>query len=568
MIILLLAWMLLGIVSLSLGLWLAEHIRLFSILRLGDRLVIALWLGLTMLGNIWLLLSLAVPLSTELGLISIATSGGVICLVKSIRHGIKQLLSVCWSSWVVISCLAIATSSLMSQRVLWLDTGLYHSGHIQWLSRYGTVPGVALIHYRFGFVTSWLALAAPFDDALSGAHLTTVVTGFSFMIAALHLLVCAGRILRTGGKLSDWFIAITYSLNLSWLLVTGLQQVLVSPSTDIPIILMVSLVAWGVLVIKEQPASEGDLGANSVTNLRLILLALSAGAVTVKLSGLPLLIVAFLFYVSTDISLKFFLCALVTSNIILAPMILSSILRSGCPLLPSTQLCFNLPWTIPMSVAESEVRSIRGWGKWFGNAPEGTNAIFWNIQEWLALTNTSIVMLILCFLSLAMMVILLWYCRQKYPQLLWTAGLGLLGSVFVLLQAPLLRFGLGYFTLVPSICLALCAERIWIPLRTALSELTSNFLTAVHQSTVVAGVTVGITVVYVLQGQHTHWLLPPALPQPRVIVQVNNNVQYGYPADGEALCWAVDQPCALGPVEFGITLRRPEVGIRGGFKKL
>lgn len=68
----------------------------------------------------------------------------------------------------------VVIANLTTQRVTWYDVGLYHFGSIRWLAEHGAVPGLALINSKFGFTSSWFALAAPFNPEIFGSRVSAV----------------------------------------------------------------------------------------------------------------------------------------------------------------------------------------------------------------------------------------------------------------------------------------------------------------------------------------------------------------------------------------------------------
>ena len=73
------------------------------------------------------------------------------------------------------------------------DTGLYHLPQMVWMSLTGLVPGLGLLHHRFGYNSTWLALVAPFFDLLGGARLTALGGSLVFSLLILHGLFAALR---------------------------------------------------------------------------------------------------------------------------------------------------------------------------------------------------------------------------------------------------------------------------------------------------------------------------------------------------------------------------------------
>jgi hypothetical protein len=50
------------------------------------------------------------------------------------------------------------------------------------MSDYGLPPGLGLLHYRFGFSSSWLALTALFDQGPLSYRMLNSVTGFAIVL--------------------------------------------------------------------------------------------------------------------------------------------------------------------------------------------------------------------------------------------------------------------------------------------------------------------------------------------------------------------------------------------------
>src|SRR5580704_10519818 len=131
--------------------------------RFGDRMIAAAWLGMLAIAAVLLGLSVLVPLSPAVGFGVIAILSAVSLSVKSVRSDFGKLFGLLSKPVTAGIALLAAAAALNATRfVEAYDTGLYHYPLTRWLATYGTVRGLALIHFRFGFSSSWFALAAPF----------------------------------------------------------------------------------------------------------------------------------------------------------------------------------------------------------------------------------------------------------------------------------------------------------------------------------------------------------------------------------------------------------------------
>ncbi|MEQ9482407.1 hypothetical protein [Coleofasciculus sp. F4-SAH-05] len=107
-------------------------------------------------------------------------------------------------------------------------------------------------------------------------------------------------------------------------------------------------------------------------------LILSAGAVTIKLSALPLLPIGFLFYLMGNqltIKIKRLLTGSAIVILLLSPMVLYSLTTSGCPLYPSTFMCLDLPWSVSIEKAVKETQPIKFWWVFSDSDESGLTAI-------------------------------------------------------------------------------------------------------------------------------------------------------------------------------------------------
>ena len=533
---------------------------------IGNRLIVAVWLGVVILSVVFLATSLIFPLSPTVG--SAIAVGSVLLALRSssTRTEITHLFSALSPKWLLGAItLELGVAALTSYKITWFDTGLYHFQTIQWLSQFGAVPGLALIHHRFGFTSSWFALAAPFNAGIFEARIGALLGGFVFLLALFHLLISLTHILKNQEKLEDWFL-VTFLLLCSPYLAKW--KMALSTANDLPVIMITGVVAWTIIVISSKRIKT-DSGSN--IDATVIPLILSAGATTMKLTALPLLFISSLFYLCYQKHVNpqriFVGCAIVV--LLILPMLGHGTITSGCPLYPSSAICFDLPWSVGEEGAEAITEYTRSVNQSSNQISSNVNSGYW-LLHWIEKERLATFLGVGSILSIIGLIRRLRnnYVRG-YPYLL---ALGVLGIAFVMYGAPSLRFGLGYFCLLPAFLGALYCDQ------SSPSLLLSQNKNAPHRGLITLLFLVWTITVVTLtlipspfdsyenysRSLFPQFFLPPKIERPdKLLLKQVNDVQYFKPK-GNPRCWASELPCTPENPR-GIKLRIPEKGIGAGF---
>lgn len=594
MLILVSVWLGLFVCTIIPGAVLSEWTGAKQFSRWGDRLILSAWLGTLLLASLLLSASLIVPLSPSAGILIALQLVLLVLLLPFGRRGLKTLLSGFSSlprwAWglAVVLLLAIA---LLAQGSTLSDTGLYHLQLVQWLGRTGSVPGLALLHDRFGFTSTWFALSAPFSTGDRLGTMVGLLGGYATLLTALHTAIAARHLLNVSlndspARVGDWFILISSAVTLPAAIS---MRALPSTSPNLPIIFLVVLVAW--VLIESRP---GLAAAH-------LLLLLSAGAVATKLSALPLALVAFVYaLVQTWKRPMRLLRLLILPALLVLPVVLASLVVSGCPLFPSPILCMDrLPW----AVGSDHARAIASSVGQFGLQQAGGN-----VWAFLFKRRPHAGFLLVC--SFLAGVLLL---RALHPTLtrrrsseplppgwFWVVCIALLGILMIARAGYNLRFGLAYL-LLPAYLSAVYAQR-----RSPLASLSlfvvgasgaaiwrpSPWFTAVLLAVAIAVAAIGLKLAWrrsprnllqvsflllltIVSSGHFAlknpvqfaWIWPfSSVPRPEQVelsLGQSNDVPYGYPIQGQQ-CWAAPLICTPGPIE-GVQMRNPKRSFRGGF---
>ncbi len=571
---------------------------------LRDRAIASLWLGLLAWAVVFLALSLYRPLSLGLG-VGVMGVGSGLCLLdgklrRQVRWGLEQLNR----SMVLGNAIAmVGLAAWIAQVVTWHDTGYYHYSAIEWFRDFGSVPGIALLFKNLGFTSSWFALAAPFNPAFAGARVTAGLNGLALLIAMAHWLVAARAWSRGVAGFSDRLAVVFYTLAIPICLVMKpLSLILISPSPDLPVLLLVGAVAWAMAwegnvpnqsvgAMAGRPLNppilgdfETDLARKSpsigglggvVSKPRLLPVALAAGTVGLKLTALPLLLFSALYYLIRSGPLGILRRGLTAGSIallFLLPLMASSVVTSGCPLYPSAVICLDLPWSPTAQSVKDVAAGTHGWTTWYGTPPQGMPAWIWAMERWLTTDRSELITgLLIVGAILWVGIQLLRQAKRRRgqnhlgqtPVELWIAGLGIFGIAFLMMTTPFFRFSVAYIVLL----LAVGASNLNLPVAT----LTKQF--NLRRWAMPGAIVLTIPVVLLsLQRQHfANLVMPPPMRSTQVIQRQTNGITYLAPVSGDIpntqdkdMCWSVPVPCTY-DISKDVYLRDPNLGLAGGF---
>ncbi|MCW6036946.1 hypothetical protein K4A83_11820 [Spirulina subsalsa FACHB-351] len=452
MLVLFCLWLILGSISWIIGTGVLQHTHAVSITRLGDRTILALWLGISLLGVSLLATSLLFPLSPLLGAVVALLLILAALQHKNTRQELYKLPThLSPKRLVTYSLIALIIALFNAQPVTAYDTGLYHFPVIQWLSQHGTVFGLALLSYTFGYPSSWLALAAPFNLPTIGTHLAATTGGFALILCLAQGIISLERIWLKKHKFIDYFLLISSLICLPIYIWLSLP---ISPSPDVPLLGLSIVVPWLILLLSQAPKPPQQ----TVIDASLIVLILAAAGLTIKLTGMVLFLTGSVFYLLFNtFSLKRLFTGIITSLILLFPMMSYGLITSGCPLYPAPLFCVNFfPWSVGTETAHQSAKVIQNCARWLCPPDKPPDAQPWDwVIPWL-IDQRQATFLILCSLIFLYLLYRMWKQDRIYIKgQAYLIALGSLGTLYMLYGSPSLRIGLGYLFVIPAFCLAL-----------------------------------------------------------------------------------------------------------------
>lgn len=169
--------------------------------RSADKAIISTWLGTLVLANTYFAASLFSPLTPAV-VITITLCLMIPAFLSQLnRAWIKELAGNFSAGPLLgVTALTLGVASYCSQVIVWYDTRLYHLQVIKWLSEYGLVPGLGLIHTRFGYPSSWFSLAASVNHGMLQGRIGSFTGGICLLLLIVHFLIALLRIITGRGK--------------------------------------------------------------------------------------------------------------------------------------------------------------------------------------------------------------------------------------------------------------------------------------------------------------------------------------------------------------------------------
>jgi hypothetical protein len=564
--------------------------------RPGDRLIIALWLGIVVLGILMLTASFFFPLNPVTAVVVAAFTLAGPLSTSRMREQLAKALSLLrlWHVCLYFVLVSVV-AAFMTQPVVCIDAGLYHIQIVKWLSQYGSVPGVALIHGRLGFTSSWFALAAPFHTGSFGARSTAVMSGLALCWVLLHGVILLYRFITLTVNYQDWFILIGYIICVPYAL--GLNSA-ISSSPDLPVMYLTIIIGLVILIITGRKNEEDE---KSSINPRVIPLILSAGALAVKLSAAPLFVVSLLFYLMGKGAVRNrILSATLICGLMVTPVLVSGMITSGCPFYPAPFLCFEFPWSVGTELAGKMNTINQNYERWTQYTPPGSTN--WLIP-WVKRNPDYVIFTIVCLISC--FVAIFSSGLKDTTGRFWVLAIAALGILFVLSTVPARRFALGYFALSPALVaprfrkivypliliiplifqaniqtrrinfvLLLISLIVYVYLLFAKNNILqrlapSGFIIIAALFPIKALLSPALSNVLAHVKDRSFWLVPPPVEKTEREIWVNKQVndfkyihsERPYP-DGR--CWASDLPCTPWLLHENLKLRDPTRGLGAG----
>lgn len=360
------------------------------------------------------------------------------------KHGLADLVRGREWNFVLICIVTAATLFWTVGVPTHYDTSLYHVQAIQWIEKYGVVPGLGNLHNRFAYNSAFMPLQALFGLKWMAGQSLHTVNGYICALAAAYAI-------GTNNVINGRTIQLSDLLKISTLIyIYQSRNEISSPGSDLLTMLLILYICT-----KWSEFAEKDIqDALPYTWLCVI----GVWAVTVKLSAAVCILLAVYpaFILIRNKQWGRIICNVLLGLFVSVPWLIRNVVISGYLLYPYPQVdLFDVDWKMPASVGTYDAREIMVWGR-------GLNDVhlyeqpFW---EWFPGWYEKVpkVVTTMGFLSGIILVLYLCYNAIKRKQTDVRYNLLFLYSIVALItwlfSAPLFRYGMVYL-LIPICAVA------------------------------------------------------------------------------------------------------------------
>ena len=300
------------------------------------------WIGLAAVIAILQIWSIFLPVNiySLIFITSLALASAVLWIRKGIKIpkiGIFYLL--------IIGFLLFIISYFASLSVYWPDTQGYHLNAVKWANLYPVVPGLANLHTRLGFNSSFFLFASMIDSVLKDRSSHIAIS----FVASILLAEYIWLFMKSKNKHLKIFMGLTIPAIIVNIIRTGQIS-----SLSYDFVLLLLILAICIEVIKNTKKSLFTAGIVSIILL------------TVKLSGAVFSIVVMCFVLCQLVlkkrkNFRVFWIFLILGISFILPYIIRNIILTGWPFYPLPLFEFNLSWTVPFEKVKELFDVIKAW---------------------------------------------------------------------------------------------------------------------------------------------------------------------------------------------------------------
>lgn len=309
------------------------------------------------------------------------------------------------------------------------DSYLYHINAIQWNEMYGTVPGLANFHDRFGLNSSVFVLSAAFSyHFLYNQYIFTIssLCYLVFFIWLLKQIHFKKGVIGLFSLLFLYFFTAQYTNDIS------------SPATDLLPNILVGYVLLSLLFDSE-----------ILTKKAYLFIILPLFCITLKLSTFPIVFIGlFAVYSKKGGLFKTLLQSIGFGCLLILPWMIKNVILTGYLIYPLAELdLFNFDW----EVSRNSVLDIKKWITSWARIPMKNHdeVLAMPFKEWFSVWWNASLTVNKIFYSLAAVTPLIFIIYQLFNKkrdktILLTVLVAYLGLIFWFVTAPDVRFSFAF----------------------------------------------------------------------------------------------------------------------------
>lgn len=331
------------------------------------------------------------------------------------------------------------------------DSPGYHFLTIRWSEEYKAVPGLANLHGRLGFNSSFFVTSAAFAfSRLVGQplYVLNIIFAFCYYLWLIHKIYIYRNNL--------WSIVYLF------LAIAMLRHLLDSISSPTPDVLASIIISYVFIAVTENLLTKDAIDKDE----KVVLLLLIFFAFTVKLNTLPLgLIGLFLLFTKSLLKRRKALWIIIGGGmLVLVPWIIRNYILTGYLIFPVSATGFLHPdWQVSSKILHFEKLLINNGPKLISQRWEEVNAL--SFFQWFPLwikahlaqgLIVSLVILVVAIICAVASVVIIQ--RRRHTSLFLLAVINMISIFFWMYNSPDYRFGYPYL-LNAIVLLALFATR-------------------------------------------------------------------------------------------------------------
>ncbi len=371
MILILCAWIFHFFLSVSLGyglLWVISKVTRQPVYPIS--IFYQFWVGFIVLIGLLQIVSLFVPVNkyvfagTSILALTVAAFNAKL-IMQRVGELFNELFTTRGVVLAVISGILLLVIAYSANReVLHSDTFIYHYNAVKWAREYPAVPGLANLHSRLGFNSSFFLFAAFTEMGMYYNHSAHIAVSFMMAVCSMQWLFVIASTRETITK------RIFCMMTFLFLLLHIISQIdITSLSTDYP--MAVVCLVFCLVLLDKTPYKN------------LLLLSLAAVAFSFKLSGMLTIAFALLVFVFAIAGVyrsdepaiaragwyRSFIASFVFFSLLVAGFVARNIVVSGWLVYPFPIGNLHLPWSVP----EPYVLDLMAWIKSYPKIPGGVS---------------------------------------------------------------------------------------------------------------------------------------------------------------------------------------------------
>ena len=580
-------WGLIIFCAIPLGLFILNNLKVSFLSRSFDRFIISFWIGISIISLIqlflsgWFVLNFWFPLAFSLFSLTLLQNAHV-------KSEVTQWCKILYlKRSIIVGVVILLFSSvfyMVNSPIVWDDSGGYHIGNIEWLSKYGMTYGIGLIHNRLAILSSWNTVIATLNHGFFEHRVFSITNGLVLFLLLLQVAVLLKRLSSNPMKTSDSYLLIFLG---SVLMISLYKKMFHSATSDIAIYFVTIFVSWIIVLLLEARRENN----RTVMGIELPFL-LATFAVGFKFFIVPVVVVSFVLYFFLSKSkIKPLLFSFLLGFVVLGTIASSGYKASGCFWFP-VPICVDTPW----GLGEQEASRLSKIGtdaavNALGRVPEDKiNSISW-IWYWAKATKSNFIAFILLFLSALLLLRgIMIKSEERHPAMYWLFCIGVSGLSFLFLKAPDPRYNWSYFLIIPATIPMIFSVKILKKSWFSLSYLSAFLLTSIFILSVSfkkdplfyekkllnliekgeikidpdSSFFIPPKVIPFSQNRasHTEFELEPF----KIIKKKAGDLDYYLPKTGQS-CWNAPLPCANIIIKEDLRLKNPKVGLLAGIVK-